>query len=169
MLELFIALFLEFPSKERPTRDLFFLYNALCTLNRVSFSKPNCHCFLCLCIGYEQGFMLWWSFRWVQQFYSRICNQPTVPWPFFSKRRVVLSSQHVSSHWPKNYEGLALTSKKPIKQGRPNWKGWLMLKFWLQEEIIEKNKQYLPLKFMFSKKATKIDKIFIVDLTFSIK
>ena len=92
-------------------------------------------------------FMLWWFSRWVQQFYSKICNQHTVPWPFFfSKRRVVLSSQHVSSHWPENYEGLALTSKKPIKQGRPNWKGWMALKFWLQEENIETNKQYLTLK-----------------------
>jgi hypothetical protein len=65
---------------------------------------------------------------------------------FFSKRRVVLSSQHVSSHWPENYEGLALTSKKPIKQGRPNWEGWMALKFWLPEENIDTNKQYLTLK-----------------------
>ena len=55
---------------------------------------------------------------------------------FFSNRRVVLSSQHVSSHWPENYEGLALTSKKPIKeQGRPNWEGWMALKFRLQWSI----------------------------------
>ena len=40
----------------------------------------------------------------------------------------------------------------------------MMLKFWLQEENIETNKQYLPLKFMFSKKATKIEEIFTVDL-----